>query len=179
MTQCYARLSFLLFNGHICNCRGSELKTTSWQGERGQNRCACIMNTVLDLSSLLILPVRNPLRLTVGKRHSEVFFRQSKGFAEWFCVAWIKLSHVSTALPAICRAWSFVYWKALEEYWPEILAPFGWSPRLSLKKQRLNFWLPDGLGQIASSEFYFSHLEKEDNSICSISVKHFGIIHIT
>lgn len=87
--------------------------------------------------------------------------------------------HVSTAHPATCRAWSFVYWKALEEYWPEILVPFGWSPRLSPRKQRLNFWLPDGLGQIASSlSFYFPHLEKEDKGICSISVKHSGVIHI-
>lgn len=28
VTQYYARLSFLLFNGHICDCRGSELITT-------------------------------------------------------------------------------------------------------------------------------------------------------
>lgn len=37
-------------------------------------------------------PTSNPLGTTAGKRHSEVFFRQSKGFAEWFCIAWIKLS---------------------------------------------------------------------------------------
>lgn len=49
-------------------------------------------------------PTSNPLGLTVGKRHSEGFFRQSKGFAKWFCVAWIKPSHASTALPATCRA---------------------------------------------------------------------------
>lgn len=107
-------------------------------------------------------PTSNPLGMTAGKRHSEVFFRQSKGFAEWFCIAWTKLSHVSTAHPATCRARSFVYWKALEEYWPEILVPFGWSPRLSPRKQRLNFWLPDGLGQIASSlSFIFPILKRK------------------
>lgn len=36
VTQCYARLSFFLFNGHICNCRGSELKPIWWQGEKGR-----------------------------------------------------------------------------------------------------------------------------------------------
>lgn len=39
--------------------------------------------------------------------------------------------------------------------------PFGWSPRLSRRKQGFDSWLPDGLGQITSSLSFIFPISKK------------------
>lgn len=140
-----------IFFSCLCNCGGKELKTIWLPGEKGQNRYACVMNMILELSSPLILPQVIPWGWQLEREGQWGVFQIVQGFCRMALYSWIKLSHVSVAHPATCRARSFVYWKALEVYRPEVLLPFGWSPRLSLRKQKFNSWLPDGLRQISSS----------------------------
>lgn len=87
-----------IFFSCLCNRGGNELKTIWLPGEKGQNRYACVMNMILELSSPLILPQVIPWGWQLEREGQWGIFQIVQGFCR------LALYSLDKAFPCFCSS---------------------------------------------------------------------------